>query len=110
MSKEQNVSLEDASMAGSNNRNDAGRDVINKYGDENNIDKELQASQDGIITGQRAIIERLQHQINRMQDQMEVYQKQFTKAQELKEKLMDMLLDDREMLRGKVFNYETEKS
>lgn len=87
MSKGQKVSLEDASMAGSNNRNDAGRDVVNHYG-ESHIDKDLQASQDDIITGQRAVIERLQYQIDRMQDQMEVYQKQFSKAQELKEKFL----------------------
>ena len=38
-----------------------------------------------------------------MQDQMEEYQSQFTKVQEIKEKLMDMLLEDREMLKLKIF-------
>lgn len=109
MEKKQEIVAGKGNVSDSNNSNDgnAGRDIVNNYG-ESNIDKELQASQDNIIVGQRAVIERLQHQIDRMQDQMEVYQKQFTKAQELKEKLMDMLLDDREMLRGKVFNKEND--
>ncbi len=41
-----------------------------------------------------------------MQDQMEVYQTQFTKAQELKERLMDMLLEDRKLLQKKLEEIE----
>lgn len=37
-----------------------------------------------------------------MQDQMEEYQHQFSKAQDIKEQLMKMLLDDREMLRDRL--------
>ena len=37
-----------------------------------------------------------------MQDQMEEYQHQFSKAQQIKEQLMQMLLDDREMLRERL--------
>ena len=55
-----------------------------------------------IIKSQRAVIEKLQHQIDRMQDQMEEYQHQFSKAQDIKEQLMKMLLDDREMLRERL--------
>lgn len=61
-----------------------------------------------IIKNQRIVIERLQHQIDRMQDQMEEYQSQFTKVQEIKEKLMDMLLEDREMLKLKIFGKLTD--
>ena len=39
-----------------------------------------------------------------MQDQMEEYQHQFSKAQDIKEQLMKMLLDDREILRDRLIN------
>lgn len=106
MENYQKASVEKGNISDSNNRNKASRDVIFKYGDESYIDKELQASQDNIIAAQATVIERLQHQINRMQDQMEVYQTQFTKAQELKERLMDMLLEDRKLLQKKLEEVE----
>lgn len=106
MKNYQKASVEKGNISDSNNRNKAGRDAIFKYGDESYIDKELQASQDKIIAAQATVIERLQHQINRMQDQMEVYQTQFTKAQELKERLMDMLLEDRKLLQKKLEEIE----
>lgn len=106
MENYQKASVEKGNISDSNNRNEAGRDVIFKYSDESYIDKELQASQDNIIAAQATVIERLQHQINRMQDQMEVYQTQFTKAQELKERLMDMLLEDRKLLQKKLEEIE----
>ena len=106
MENYQKASVEKGNISDSNNRNRADRDVIFKYGDESYIDKELQASQDNIIAAQATVIERLQHQINRMQDQMEVYQTQFTKAQELKERLMDMLLEDRKLLQKKLEEIE----
>lgn len=106
MENYQKASVEKGNISDSNNRNKTGRDVIFKYGDESYIDKELQASQDNIIAAQATVIERLQHQINRMQDQMEVYQTQFTKAQELKERLMDMLLEDRKLLQKKLEEVE----
>ena len=106
MENYQKASVEKGNISDSNNRNEAGRDVIFKYSDESYIDKELQASQDNIIAAQATVIERLQHQINRMQVQMEVYQTQFTKAQELKERLMDMLLEDRKLLQKKLEEIE----
>lgn len=99
----QSVSSERGSIADSNNRGNAGRDIINNYGHEDFYKGKVPRQID-IIKSQRAVIEKLQHQIDRMQDQMEEYQHQFSKAQAIKEQLMQMLLDDREMLREKYLN------
>lgn len=99
----QSVSSDRSTITDSNNRGNAGRDVIHNYG----IDEYYKGKvprQIDIIKSQRVVIEKLQRQIDRMQDQMEEYQHQFSKAQAIKEQLMQMLLDDREMLREKYLN------
>ena len=45
-----------------------------------------------------------------MQDQMEEYQRQFSKAQQIKEQLMQMLLDDRNILRKRFINESSTKN
>lgn len=98
----QSISSENSKFCDSNNHHgNAGRDIINNYGYED-FYKGKAPRQIDIIKSQRAVIEKLQHQIDRMQDQMEEYQHQFSKAQEIKEQLMKMLLDDREMLRDRL--------
>lgn len=99
----QSVSSDRSTITDSNNRGNAGRDIINNYGYEDFYKGKVPRQID-IIKSQRAVIEKLQHQIDRMRDQMEEYQHQFSKAQEIKEQLMQMLLDDREMLREKYLN------
>lgn len=99
----QSVSSDRSTITDSNNRGNAGRDIINNYGYEDFYKGKVPRQID-IIKSQRAVIEKLQHQIDRMQDQMEEYQHQFSKAQAIKEQLMQMLLDDREMLREKYLN------
>ena len=100
----QSVSSERSTITDSNNRGNAGRDIIhNNYGTED-FYKGKVPKQIDIIKSQRVVIEKLQRQIDRMQDQMEEYQHQFSKAQQIKEQLMQMLLDDREMLREKYLN------
>ena len=93
----QTVSSDNSAISDSNNHGNAGRDIINNYGYEDFYNGKTPRQID-IIKSQRAVIEKLQHQIDRMQDQMEEYQRQFSKAQEIKEQLMQMLLDDRKML------------
>ena len=56
-----------------------------------------------VVKMQSAIIKSLQKQIDRMQDEIEEQNKIFSKTQEIKERLMDMLLDDRTLLKEKVF-------
>lgn len=56
MENYQKASVEKGNISDSNNRNEAGRDVIFKYGDESYIDKELQASQDNIIAAQARLL------------------------------------------------------
>ena len=99
----QTMSSEGSVISDSNNRGNAGRNIINNYGTED-FYKGKAPRQIDIIKSQRAVIEKLQRQIDRMQDQMEEYQRQFSKAQTIKEQLMQMLLDDRDMLREKYLN------
>ena len=98
----QALSSDNSTINDSNNHHgNAGRDIINNYGCDDFYNGKTPRQID-IIKSQRAVIEKLQHQIDRMQDQMEEYQHQFSKAQEIKEQLMQMLLDDREMLRERL--------
>lgn len=100
----QNISSENSTFSDSNNHHgNAGRDIINNYGYEDFYNGKVPRQMD-IIKSQRAVIEKLQRQIDRMQDQMEEYQHQFSKAQDIKEQLMKMLLDDREILRDRLIN------
>lgn len=99
----QSVSSDRSAIMDSNNRGNAGRDIINNYST-NDFYKGKAPRQIDIIKSQRAVIEKLQRQIDRMQDQMEEYQRQFSKAQQIKEQLMQMLLDDRDMLRERFIN------
>lgn len=99
----QSVSADRSAIMDSNNRGNAGRDIINNYST-NDFYKGKAPRQIDIIKSQRAVIEKLQRQIDRMQDQMEEYQHQFSKAQQIKEQLMQMLLDDRDMLREHFIN------
>lgn len=99
----QSVSSDRSMIADSNNRGNAGRDIINNYSHEDFYKGKVPRQID-IIKSQRIVIEKLQRQIDRMLDQMEEYQHQFSKAQQIKEQLMQMLLDDREMLREKYLN------
>ena len=100
----QALSSDNSTINDSNNHHgNAGRDIINNYGCDDFYNGKAPRQMD-IIKSQRAVIERLQHQIDRMQDQMEEYQRQFSTAQAIKEQLMQMLLDDREMLREKYLN------
>lgn len=101
----QALSSDNSTINDSNNHHgNAGRDIINNYGGYEDFYNGKVPRQIDIIKSQRAVIERLQHQIDRMQDQMEEYQRQFSTAQAIKEQLMQMLLDDREMLREKYLN------
>ena len=98
----QELSSDNSTINDSNNHHgNAGRDIINNYGCDDFYNGKAPRQMD-IIKSQRAVIERLQHQIDRMQDQMEEYQRQFSTAQAIKEQLMQMLLDDREMLRERL--------
>ena len=99
----QSVSSERGSITDSNNRGNAGRDIINNYSHEDFYKGKVPRQID-IIKSQRIVIEKLQRQIDRMQDQMEEYQHQFSKAQQIKEQLMQMLLDDRNILRKRFIN------
>ena len=99
----QSVSADRSAILDSNNRGNAGRDIIHNYGTDE-FYKGKAPRQIDIIKSQRAIIEKLQRQIDRMQDQMEEYQRQFSKAQEIKEQLMQMLLDDRNILLERYMN------
>ena len=99
----QSVSSDRSAILDSNNRGNAGRDIIHNYGT-GDFYKGKVPRQIDIIKSQRAVIEKLQRQIDRMQDQMEEYQRQFSKAQTIKEQLMQMLLDDRDMLRDRFIN------
>lgn len=80
--------------------------LVNNYGTEDFYKGKVPRQID-IIKSQRAVIEKLQRQIDRMQDQMEEYQHQFSKAQQIKEQLMQMLLDDRDMLRNRFINEDS---
>lgn len=101
----QALSSDNSTINDSNNHHgNAGRDIINNYGGYEDFYNGKVPRQIDIIKSQRAVIERLQHQIDRMQDQMEEYQRQFSKAQDIKEQLMKMLLDDREILRDRLIN------
>lgn len=110
MNKEQIISAENGNINDSNNINEgnAGRDIITHNYTSDINGQETYSDLLDIIKNQRIVTERLQHQIDRMQDQMEEYQSQFTKVQEIKEKLMDMLLEDREMLKLKIFGKLTD--
>lgn len=99
----QALSSDNSTINDSNNHHgNAGRDIINNYGGCEDFYNGKVPRQMDIIKSQRAVIEKLQHQIDRMQDQMEEYQRQFSTAQAIKEQLMQMLLDDREMLRERL--------
>lgn len=99
----QSVSSDRSTITDSNNRGNAGRDIINNYSHEDFYKGKVPRQID-IIKSQRIVIEKLQRQIDRMQDQMEEYQHQFSKAQQIKEQLMQMLLDDRNILRKRFIN------
>ena len=100
----QELSSDNSTINDSNNHHgNAGRDIINNYGCEDFYNGKTPRQID-IIKSQRAVIGKLQRQIDRMQDQMEEYQRQFSKAQQIKEQLMQMLLDDRDMLRERFIN------
>ena len=100
----QALSSDNSTINDSNNHHgNAGRDIINNYGCDDFYKGKAPRQMD-IIKSQRAVIEKLQHQIDRMQDQMEEYQHQFSKAQDIKEQLMKMLLDDREMLKERLLS------
>lgn len=99
----QSVSADRSAIMDSNNRGNAGRDIIHNYGT-GDFYKGKVPRQIDIIKSQRVVIEKLQRQIDRMQGQMEEYQHQFSKAQQIKEQLMQMLLDDRDMLREHFIN------
>ena len=101
----QELSSDNSTINDSNNHHgNAGRDIINNYGGCEDFYNGKVPRQMDIIKSQRAVIEKLQHQIDRMQDQMEEYQHQFSKAQDIKEQLMQMLLDDRKMLRERLLD------
>ena len=101
----QKLSSDNSTINDSNNHHgNAGRDIINNYGGCEDFYNGKVPRQIDIIKSQRAVIEKLQRQIDRMQDQMEEYQRQFSKAQDIKEQLMKMLLDDREMLKDRLIN------
>lgn len=102
----QSVSSDRSAITESNNRGNAGRDIINNYDTEDFYNGKAPRQID-IIKSQRAVIGKLQHQIDRMQDQMEEYQHQFSKAQQIKDQLMQMLLDDRDMLRNRFINEDS---
>lgn len=105
----QSVSADRSAITDSNNRGNAGRDIINNYGMEDFYKGKVPRQID-IIKSQRVVIDKLQRQIDRMQDQMEEYQRQFSKAQQIKEQLMQMLLDDRNILRKRFINESSTKS
>lgn len=105
----QSVSADRSAIMDSNNRGNAGRDIIHNYGT-GDFYKGKVPRQIDIIKSQRVVIEKLQRQIDRMQDQMEEYQHQFSKAQQIKEQLMQMLLDDRNILRKRFINESSTKS
>lgn len=105
----QSVSADRSAIMDSNNRGNAGRDIIHNYGT-GDFYKGKVPRQIDIIKSQRVVIEKLQRQIDRMQDQMEEYQHQFSKAQQIKEQLMQMLLDDRDILRKRFINESSAKS
>ena len=55
-----------------------------------------------IIKSQRAVIERLQIQIDKMQEQARMDGERFSEVLRIKNKLMDLLLEDRKLLQKKV--------
>ena len=69
----QELSSDNSIISDSNNRHgNAGRDIINNYSCDGFYNGKVPRQMD-IIKSQRAVIEKLQHQIDRMQDQMEEY-------------------------------------
>ena len=101
----QKLSSDNSTINDSNNHHgNAGRDIINNYGGYEDFYNGKVPRQIDIIKSQRAVIAKFQRQIDRMQDQMEEYQRQFSKAQDIKEQLVKMLLDDREMLKDRLIN------
>ena len=90
----QKLSSDNSTINDSNNHHgNAGRDIINNYGGYEDFYNGKVPRQIDIIKSQRAVIEKLQE-----------YQRQFSKAQDIKEQLMKMLLDDREMLKDRLIN------
>ena len=55
-----------------------------------------------IIKSQRAVIEKLQIQIDKMQEQAKSDGERFSEVLRIKNRLMDLLLEDRELLRKKL--------
>lgn len=55
-----------------------------------------------IIKSQRAVIEKLQIQIDKMQEQARADGERFSEVLRIKNKLMDLLLEDRKLLQKKV--------
>lgn len=98
----QSVSADRSAIMDSNNRGNAGRDIINNYST-NDFYKGKAPRQIDIIKSQRAVIEKLQRQIDRMQDQMEEYQRQFSEAVERAINAISYL-DDRDILRDRFIN------
>lgn len=59
-----------------------------------------------IIKSQRAVIERLQIQIDKMQEQAKEDGERFSEVLRIKNKLMDLLLEDRKFLQKKLNDTE----
>lgn len=59
-----------------------------------------------IIKSQRAVIERLQIQIDKMQEQAKADGERFSEVLRIKNKLMDLLLEDRKFLQKKLNDTE----
>ena len=59
-----------------------------------------------IIKSQRAVIERLQIQIDKMQEQARMDGERFSEVLRIKNKLMDLLLEDRKLLQKKLEDIE----
>ena len=59
-----------------------------------------------IIKSQRAVIEKLQIQIDKMQEQARADGERFSEVLRIKNKLMDLLLEDRKLLQKKLEDIE----
>lgn len=59
-----------------------------------------------IIKSQRAVIEKLQIQIDKMQEQAKADGERFSEVLRIKNKLMDLLLEDRKLLQKKLNDTE----
>ena len=108
--KTQEAIINESLVENSNNRSEgnAGRDIVyNHYGMPEEFYKGNSIRMQDVIKSQRAVIERLQWQIDRMQDEIKEHQRQYSRSQTMKEKLMDMLLDDRRILMADLMDEKT---